>query len=103
MKEVDLIKHVRLLDSPGVILETKGRLDNSEIALKNAIRVESLADPVAPVQAILRRCSRDNVSRYILLRKTRAVLFYPAFEIMEETVVTSLVNGKEIFTLLERD
>ncbi|KAL3994360.1 50S ribosome-binding GTPase family protein [Acanthocheilonema viteae] len=61
VKEVDLDKHIRLLDSPGVILEPKGRLDSSEIALKNAIRVESLADPTLPVQAILRRCSRDSL------------------------------------------
>lgn len=62
VQEVDLDKHIRLLDSPGVILEPKGRLDSSEIALKNAIRVESIADPTAPIQAILRRCSRDSVS-----------------------------------------
>uniref|UniRef100_A0A915Q7F0 CP-type G domain-containing protein n=1 Tax=Setaria digitata TaxID=48799 RepID=A0A915Q7F0_9BILA len=61
MQEVDLGKNVQLLDSPGVILEPKGRLDKSEIALKNAIRVEDLADPVSPVQAILRRCSHDNL------------------------------------------
>uniref|UniRef100_A0A1I8EUK4 Guanine nucleotide-binding protein-like 3 homolog n=1 Tax=Wuchereria bancrofti TaxID=6293 RepID=A0A1I8EUK4_WUCBA len=61
VQEIDLDKHIRLLDSPGVILEPKGRLDSSEIALKNAVRVESLADPVAPVQAILRRCSRDSL------------------------------------------
>ncbi|MCP9261507.1 Guanine nucleotide-binding protein-like 3-like protein [Dirofilaria immitis] len=61
VQEVHLDKHIRLLDSPGIILEPKGCLDNNEIALKNAIRVESLADPTAPVQAILRRCSRDSL------------------------------------------
>ncbi|OZC11829.1 hypothetical protein X798_01010 [Onchocerca flexuosa] len=61
VQEIHLDKHIRLLDSPGVILEPKGRLDNSEIALKNAIRVESLADPAAAVQAILRRCSQDSL------------------------------------------
>ncbi|VDK72686.1 unnamed protein product [Litomosoides sigmodontis] len=61
VQEVDLDKHIRLLDSPGVILESKGCLDSSEIALKNAIRVESIADPTAPIQAILRRCSRDSL------------------------------------------
>lgn len=72
VQEVDLDKHIRLLDSPGVILEPKGRLDSSEIALKNAIRVESLADPAAAVQAILRRCSRDSVSpdMYFVLKET---------------------------------
>ncbi|CAG9534947.1 unnamed protein product [Cercopithifilaria johnstoni] len=61
VQEVYLDKYIRLLDSPGVILEPKGRLDSSEIALKNAIRVESIADPTAPVQAILKRCSRDSL------------------------------------------
>lgn len=69
MQEVNLDKHIRLLDSPGVIIESNGRLDNNEIALKNAIRVVSLADPVAPVRAILRRCSRDSVSFALLFRR----------------------------------
>lgn len=58
---VDLDKHIRLIDSPGVVLAVKNQLDAVEVALKNAVRVENLADPVAPVQAILRRCSKDNL------------------------------------------
>jgi nuclear GTP-binding protein len=57
IQEVELDKHVRLLDSPGVVLASKGAFDAKELALKNALRVESLSDPVAPVHAILRRCS----------------------------------------------
>lgn len=67
VQEVDLDKHIRLLDSPGVILEPKGHIDNNELALKNAVRVESLPDSIAPVQAILRRCSRDSVGLYCIL------------------------------------
>uniref|UniRef100_A0A914XAX7 Guanine nucleotide-binding protein-like 3 homolog n=1 Tax=Plectus sambesii TaxID=2011161 RepID=A0A914XAX7_9BILA len=37
------------------------QLDPVEVALKNAIRVETLQDPISPVQAILRRCARDTL------------------------------------------
>jgi nuclear GTP-binding protein len=57
LQEVELDKHIRLIDSPGVVLATKGQFDPVEVALKNALRVEGLADPIAPVNAILRRCS----------------------------------------------
>ncbi|CAJ0581396.1 unnamed protein product, partial [Mesorhabditis spiculigera] len=61
IQEVELDKNIRLLDSPGVVLATKSQLDTVEVALRNAIRVESLADPVAPVHAILRRCSKETL------------------------------------------
>uniref|UniRef100_A0A914C9Z6 Guanine nucleotide-binding protein-like 3 homolog n=1 Tax=Acrobeloides nanus TaxID=290746 RepID=A0A914C9Z6_9BILA len=56
-QEVELDKHIRLIDSPGVVFATKTQFDPVEVALKNAVRIESLADPVSPVIAILRRCS----------------------------------------------
>lgn len=62
IQEIELDKHIRLLDSPGVVLAVKNKLDAVEVALKNAIRVDSISDPVAPVQAILRRCRRETVS-----------------------------------------
>lgn len=57
LQEVELDKHIRLIDSPGVVLASKTQFDPVEVALKNALRVEALQDPVAPVHAILRRCS----------------------------------------------
>lgn len=59
---MELDKHIRLLDSPGVVLALPQDMDSVELALKNAVRPETLSDPVAPVQAILRRCSRDAVN-----------------------------------------
>ena len=39
------------------------------MALKNAIRLDQIEDPVAAIQAILRRCPKDMVSlRLLLLR-----------------------------------
>lgn len=57
---VVLGKNIRLIDSPGVVLAPKSQLDPVECALKNALRIDGL-DPVLPVQAILRRCSRDDL------------------------------------------
>ncbi len=67
MQEVELDKHIRILDSPGVVLACDSRMDAAEAALKNAVRVESLQDPVAPVQAILRRCPAQSVRAYGIL------------------------------------
>lgn len=55
---MELDKHIRLIDSPGVVLATKDEeFDPTEMALKNSIRVEALEDPIEPIIAILRRCS----------------------------------------------
>lgn len=64
MQEIELDKHIRLIDSPGVVLAPKGQLDASELSLKNVIRVETLADPITPINAILRRCSVKVVGGY---------------------------------------
>ena len=62
MQEVELGRLIRLLDSPGVVLANSSTLDPVEYALKNAVRVESIEDPIQPVIAILRRCDKDMVS-----------------------------------------
>jgi nuclear GTP-binding protein len=61
LQEVELDKHIRLIDSPGVVLASREQFDPVEIALKNALRVEALADPISPVIAILRRCTVDTL------------------------------------------
>ncbi|ULU04437.1 hypothetical protein L5515_013446 [Caenorhabditis briggsae] len=61
LQEVELDKNIRLIDSPGVILVSQKELDPIEVALKNAIRVDNLLDPIAPVHAILRRCSKETL------------------------------------------
>lgn len=65
VKEIELDKHIRLIDSPGVVLASKDQFDPSELSLRNVIRVETLADPITPVQAILRRCSTKVVSFFM--------------------------------------
>ncbi|KAK7103044.1 guanine nucleotide-binding protein-like 3 homolog [Littorina saxatilis] len=59
MQEVNLDKHIKLLDSPGVVMDT----DQSPVAavLRNVVRLEALEDPVPAVAAILSRCSKEQM------------------------------------------
>lgn len=56
MQEVHLDKHVKLLDAPGVVLGRAGA-----DPLRNAVKVEQLADPIAPVDSLLQRCQREQL------------------------------------------
>ncbi|KAK0395492.1 hypothetical protein QR680_001305 [Steinernema hermaphroditum] len=71
LQEIELDKHIRLIDSPGVVLAAKDKLDTVEVALKNAVRIEALEDPVAPVQAILRRCSVETLMKHYKIPEFR--------------------------------
>lgn len=71
LQEIELDKNIRLIDSPGVVLATKDKLDTVEIALKNAVRIEALSDPIAPVQAILRRCSVETLMKHYKIPEFR--------------------------------
>ncbi|KAI6230341.1 CP-type G domain-containing protein [Aphelenchoides fujianensis] len=62
--EIELDGNIRLIDSPGVVLASRGQFDAVEVALKNAMRVEQLEDPVSPVMAILRRCSVATLTEH---------------------------------------
>ncbi|KXZ51328.1 hypothetical protein GPECTOR_13g815 [Gonium pectorale] len=53
VQEVVLDKHIKLLDSPGVVFASAE--SDAAAALRNAIKVEKLADPLPPVAEILKR------------------------------------------------
>ncbi|KAI8062077.1 P-loop containing nucleoside triphosphate hydrolase protein [Gongronella butleri] len=57
-QQVTLDKHIKLLDCPGIVFAQQGQdgQSDAEIALRNCIKVELLADPVAPVEVIVARC-----------------------------------------------
>ena len=62
MQEIWLDKNIVLLDSPGVVVSTS---DNSNsLILRQAIRVEELADPVRPIEALLDRIERDQLLKF---------------------------------------
>jgi nuclear GTP-binding protein len=60
MQEVQLDSKVKLLDCPGLVLASGLKTDAS-VALRNAMRVESMDDPITPVDAILHRCSTQQM------------------------------------------
>ena len=64
VQEVQLDKHIKLLDSPGVIMSNTG--DQASLILRNCIRLEDLTDPLPPIEAILRRCNKAQVSFCIM-------------------------------------
>ncbi|CAH1783426.1 unnamed protein product [Owenia fusiformis] len=59
MQEIQLDKHVKLLDSPGIVMATGD--SNSSVILRNCVKVETVEDPITPVQAILNRCSKEKM------------------------------------------
>jgi len=65
MQEVHLDKHVKLMDSPGIVMDS-GNSD-SAVILRNCVKIESIDDPVPAVEAILRRCNKQQVMEKYLV------------------------------------
>jgi len=60
MQEVQLDSKIKLLDSPGLVLAS-GNMSDASVALRNAVKVETLDDPVTPVVAIIARVPRPHL------------------------------------------
>ncbi|KAL4710532.1 hypothetical protein ACJJTC_008934 [Scirpophaga incertulas] len=60
MQTVQLDSKIKILDSPGIVFHSGSDTDAS-VALKNAIRVGSLKDPVTPATAILQRANKQTL------------------------------------------
>lgn len=59
MQEIHLSKNITLIDSPGIVFDD-GK-DSENLILHHCVRVETLDDPVKPVEQILRRCNHYQV------------------------------------------
>jgi nuclear GTP-binding protein len=53
LQEIVLDKNIILIDSPGVVLSNKEQSDS--LILRSAVKVEDIADPMRPVEALLAR------------------------------------------------
>ncbi|KAL0840084.1 hypothetical protein ABMA28_015403 [Loxostege sticticalis] len=60
MQTVQLDSKIKILDSPGIVFHS-GSDSDATVALKNAIRVGSLKDPVTPATAILQRANKQTL------------------------------------------
>ncbi|CAD6204347.1 GSCOCG00009932001-RA-CDS [Cotesia congregata] len=63
MQIVQLDSKIKLLDSPGIVFAESNQDEdyNSSIALKNAIKIQSLKDPITPASIILKRIPHEKV------------------------------------------
>ncbi|CAB3242962.1 unnamed protein product [Arctia plantaginis] len=60
MQTVQLDSKIKILDSPGIVFHS-GPESDSSVALKNAVRVGALKDPITPASAILQRASKQTL------------------------------------------
>ncbi|KAJ0179710.1 hypothetical protein K1T71_004301 [Dendrolimus kikuchii] len=60
MQTVQLDSKIKILDSPGIVFHSGSETD-ATVALKNAIRVGALKDPVTPATAILQRANKQTL------------------------------------------
>lgn len=60
MQTVQLDSKIKILDSPGIVFHS-GPESDSSVALKNAVRVGALKDPVTPASAILQRANKHTL------------------------------------------
>uniref|UniRef100_A0A8C8SUH5 G protein nucleolar 3 like n=1 Tax=Pelusios castaneus TaxID=367368 RepID=A0A8C8SUH5_9SAUR len=76
LQEVQLDRHVTLLDCPGLVLATSAT--DAALALRGCLRPEQVADPAVPVAAILRRCSQEQIMQYYKVPAYRDVMEFLA-------------------------
>ncbi|KAG7171454.1 guanine nucleotide-binding protein-like 3 homolog [Homarus americanus] len=63
MQPVQLDSKIQLLDCPGIILPG-GDTSDASAALRNAVKIEQLDDPIKPVEAILARANKNQLMIY---------------------------------------
>ncbi|NP_001088820.1 guanine nucleotide binding protein-like 3 (nucleolar)-like S homeolog [Xenopus laevis] len=108
LQEVHLDKHIKLLDCPGIVMATT--TSDAAVILRNCVKIEQLVDPVGPVEAILRRCNKDQIIQHYKVSNFRDTLEFlamlakrqgklkkggtPDHEKAAKSVLTDWVSGK---------
>merc|ERR1711865_970366 len=84
IQEVKLDSKVTLIDSPGVLLAAE---DDPDFILRNCTRVDKLTDTTAPVEAIIKRCQKEQLLKMYktgIVAKCRSTLCHqqrPKFQL----------------------
>lgn len=111
MQEVHIDKHVKLLDCPGIVFSESS--SESDLVLRNCIKVEQITDTVKPVDLILSRCRREKLMELYkipIYHDTREFLCHiahkrgklgkggvPEYEAAARTVLQDWNSGKIAF------
>ncbi|GAQ85196.1 GTP-binding family protein [Klebsormidium nitens] len=72
MQEIQLDKNVKLLDCPGIVFSSAVG-NEAAAALRNAVKVEKLEDPILPVSEILRLCPPEQLMSIYKIAKFKDV------------------------------
>nr|XP_008120775.1 PREDICTED: guanine nucleotide-binding protein-like 3-like protein isoform X1 [Anolis carolinensis] len=62
LQEVHLDKHIKILDCPGIVIASP--TSDAAMILRNCVKIEQLVDPVSPVEAILKRCNKQQIMQH---------------------------------------
>ncbi|KAM9859967.1 LOW QUALITY PROTEIN: guanine nucleotide-binding protein-like 3-like protein [Aulostomus maculatus] len=106
LQEVHLDKHIKLLDCPGIVMATS--TTDAAMILRNCVKIEQLVDPLPPVEAILRRCSKTQVcglsAPAIISRIVTCslMIFVPCVQIIEHYGIADFQTALEFLALLAR-
>ncbi|PIK51745.1 putative guanine nucleotide-binding protein-like 3-like protein [Apostichopus japonicus] len=65
MQEVTLAKNIKLLDCPGVVLASSN--DEVTMVLRNCVKIDTIKDTVAPIEAILKKCNKEQLMLFYTL------------------------------------
>lgn len=72
MQQIQLDSKIKLLDCPGIILPG-GDASDSTAALRNAVKIEQLDDPIKPVEAVFARANKPQLMIYYRLPEFQTV------------------------------
>eukprot|EP01089_Gocevia_fonbrunei_P015283 TRINITY_DN4427_c0_g1_i1.p1 TRINITY_DN4427_c0_g1~~TRINITY_DN4427_c0_g1_i1.p1 ORF type:complete len:434 (+),score=117.59 TRINITY_DN4427_c0_g1_i1:38-1303(+) len=59
LQEINIDKHVKLIDCPGIVFSTDA--SDSDLILRNCVKIEQMPDPISPIETILKRCAASKL------------------------------------------
>mmetsp|Transcript_7990 Transcript_7990/g.16914 ORF Transcript_7990/g.16914 Transcript_7990/m.16914 type:complete len:583 (+) Transcript_7990:194-1942(+) len=98
LREVVLDKHIRLVDSPGVVFDdgddpssqsnSKSANGGAAVLLRNSVDADSIEDPIPAIQELLERCSTES------LMMTYGIPAFPRGDVMTFLAMVGRVKGR---------
>lgn len=67
LQAVQVAANLKILDSPGIVMENPIVQNNTLLCLKNLVRSDRLTDPIQAAQAILLRATKEQVCSYFTI------------------------------------
>lgn len=64
LQAVQIGANIKILDSPGIVMENPVLKNNTLLCLKNLVKTDQLSDATLAAQAILFRSTKQQVNRY---------------------------------------